>query len=196
MIRRRPDVGVLRRPGRKETPVTRKILVLVAAGIMFLTACDDDDGDAVDTVDETTADTSTDTTEDSDGSIGTVQQQAAELAIAAAGVQGLELDEDCVNEIAAELSDEDAQLIVDAGPDGDPALSAEGEALTTQLLTCVDEDALIDLFVAGLEESGEDFDEDCVRESLEDVDLGAALGEDEAPPELIQAVTDCVETGG
>lgn len=181
--------------------MTSKILPLVVAAALVLGACNDDDsaddvdGTTATTVDDATATTVDDTIDDG-GSGGAVQREAAELAIAAAGVQGLELDEECVNEIAAELSDEDAQLIVDAGPDGDPALSAEGEALTTQLLTCVDQDALIDLFVAGLEESGEDFDEDCVRESLEDVDLGAALGEDEAPPELIRAVTDCVETGG
>lgn len=143
----------------------------LAAGLLVLAACGDDD----------------------DGASG-VQGEAASQAIEAAQAEGLALDEGCVNDLAAQLSDEDAQAIIDAGPDGDADLSPEGQALTAELLTCVDQDELIDVFIQGLEESGQEVDENCVRENLEGVDLSSALGsEDEPPAELINAVFECVE---
>jgi len=133
------------------------------------------------------------------GSPSGAQGQAADAAISAAAAEGFELDEGCVNDLAGQLSDDDAQAIADAGPDGDADLSPEGEELSLQLLTCVDSDALVDQFIAGMNESGEAFDEACARERLEDFDIAAlvAAGEGAEPPDdLIRAMIDCIEIGG
>ena len=53
---------------------------------------------------------------------------------------GIEFDLQCVADLVAQLSDEDAKLVADsarAGGEGDPQLSAEGEAIGDQLETCV-----------------------------------------------------------
>ena len=59
-------------------------------------------------------------------------------------------DEECVEDKAKDLSDDDAKAIAEAGPDGTPDLSAEGLALTLELAGCIDGDALVDQFIAGL----------------------------------------------
>ena len=138
---------------------------------------------------------------DGDGGSGLTDDQAAAAssAIEEAEAGGVELDEDCVNEVAAQLSDEDAAKVVAAGPGEDADLSPEGEALGLELLGCADEDALIDLFIAGMNESGETFDEDCAREKLEGLDvadLAAATQGGDPPEELISALIECVDTGG
>lgn len=48
------------------------------------------------------------------------------------------VDEDCIREKAAVLSDEDAQAIVDAGTEGDPAVSAEAEQIGASMFECVE----------------------------------------------------------
>ena len=105
-------------------------IAALAAGLM-LTACGSDG--------------------DSGSDLSESQAAAAQSAIDGAAEDGLTLDESCVNDIAAQLSDEDAELA--AGED-DAELSPEGEALTVSLLTCADEDALVDVFIQGLSESG------------------------------------------
>jgi len=152
---------------------TRRMATL-ATGVLLLAACGGDDG------------------------AGGAQGQAADAAMAAAAQEGFELDEGCVNDIAAQLSDEDAQAIVDAGPNGDADISAEGEALSLELLGCVDASALVDQFIEGMAESGQDFDEACVRERLEDFDIGSLVAEGgEAPPtDLVQAMIECIDVGG
>lgn len=178
--------------------MTTRFLSMLVVGALALAACGD--GDAADDAPDDAAGDPAGTSagsvdETSGGEAGGVRGEAARLAIEAAAVEGLELDAACVDELAAQLTDDDARALVDAGIDGDPALSAEGEALTAQLLTCVDEEALVDLFVDGLEQSGEAFDEACVRENLDAVDLSAALGEDETPRDLLSAVVGCVDLG-
>jgi hypothetical protein len=106
---------------------------------------------------------------------------------------GIELDRSCVEEIAAQLTDEDAQAIVDAGPDGDADLSAEGEALQADLFTCMDQSAIIDLFIQGIEESGQEVDDDCVQDALKDVDLAPLLESGEPPAEVVEAVLGCID---
>lgn len=178
--------------------MTTRFIAMLAVGALASTACGGDDAADDrndDPPDATTAETSGDTGA-SGGGVAGDRGEAARLAIEAAAADGLELDEACVDELAAQLTDDDARAMVDAGIDGDPALSAEGEALTAQLLTCVDQEALVDLFVDGLEQSGEAFDEACVRENLAEADLGRALDEDEAPRDLLSAVVDCVDLGG
>jgi len=120
------------------------------------------------------------------------QAAAAQSAIDGAAADGLALDESCVNDIAAQLSDEDAEL---AAAEGDDELSPEGEALTVSLLTCADEDELVDVFIQGLSESGPTLDEDCAREELQNFDVVEVLtaaGEGSDPPQdFIEALTPC-----
>ncbi len=179
--------------------MTTRFISMLAIGSLAMAACgagdDATDDPADDPTDGATVETSTDTGA-SGGGAGGARAEAARLAIEAASAEGLVLDAACVDGLAAQLTDDDARALVDAGIDGDPALSAEGDLLMAQLLTCVDQGALVDLFVDGLEQSGETFDEACVRENLADVDLGQALDEDESPRDLLSAVVDCVDLGG
>lgn len=126
------------------------------------------------------------------------QAEAAQAAIDSAKESGLEFDEGCVNDLAAQLSDADAEAIVAAG-DGQSDLSPEGEALSTELINCADQDALIDLFISGIAESGQDVDEACARDALGDFDVAeivtATQGGD-PPTELIQALVPCFDLGG
>lgn len=129
---------------------------------------------------------------DSGPDLSEAQAAAAQSAIDGAAEDGIVLDESCVNDIAAQLSEEDAEL---AAAEGDDALSPEGEALTVSLLTCADEDELVDVFIQGLSESGPTLDEDCAREALESFDVVEVLtaaGEGSEPPQdFIEALTPC-----
>lgn len=122
------------------------------------------------------------------------QAAAADAAIASAAEDGVDLDRECVEEVAAQLSDADAELIA---ADNTDDLSAEGDALGVELGLCADADQLIDLFITGMGDSVEQFDEDCLREQLTEVDLGgliAASGADEGPPpELTDALMPCFQ---
>ena len=76
--------------------------------------------------------------------------------------------------------------------------SAAGAALSLELLGCVDEDTLVDLFVEALAGSGQDFDEDCVREKLEEFDVAdivAASQGAEPPADVVAAMVSCVSGG-
>jgi hypothetical protein len=152
---------------------TLKVAAITAiAAALTLTACGDDgEGDA---------------------GLSEAQSAAAQSAIDSASEDGVTLDEDCVNEVAAQLTEEDAAL---AAADDDAELSPAGEALTIQLISCADSDELVDLFIAGLAESGPALDEDCAREQLEEFDvveaLTAAGGDGDLPEGLIEALTPC-----
>lgn len=151
----------------------RTVIIVALAAATALTACGSDD---------------------SSSSISGPQADAAQAAIDSAAEDGLTLDEDCVNDLAAQLSDEDAEL---AAADGDAELSPEGEALTVQLVTCADPDELIDGIIGAMGDGGAMFDEDCAREALQDLDfpaLIAASGDsDEPPAEFVAALTPCFE---
>lgn len=131
---------------------------------------------------------------DGGGDSSGAQAQAAQQTIDAAKEAGFDLDEGCVNDIASQLSDDDAQAIIDAGPDDDPDISAAGSALAGQLGGCLGQDDLLDEFIDGMKADGEEFDEACVRENLQDFDLAsiAAQGENAEPTrELFAALVDC-----
>lgn len=132
---------------------------------------------------------------DGGSSAGGVQGEAADAAMALAADEDFDLDESCVNDIANQLSDEDAQAIVDSGGD-DADLSPEGEALSLQLLNCVDGDALIDEFIAGMTADGQEVDEECVRENLEGFDLAELAATGEPSNDLITALIECFDLGG
>ena len=123
------------------------------------------------------------------GASGT-QGEVADLMLEEAEKEGIELDEDCVQDVAGKLSDDDAQKLLDAGVDGDPELSDAGEDLATEMVGCLDTDALVDQLIAPLvEEMGEDnVDVDCLKDALKDVDLSnpedASIG---------SAMIDCVD---
>ena len=132
----------------------------------------------------------------SDGGASDAQAQVAQQTIDAASEAGFDLDEGCVNNIVTELSDDDAQAIVDAGPLGDPDVSAEGSALAGQLVNCISQEALLDEFIVGLEAEGQAFDEACVRENLKDFDLAelAAQGANATPSsEMVAALFECFD---
>ncbi|MEM9515501.1 MAG: hypothetical protein AAGA42_11655 [Actinomycetota bacterium] len=158
----------------------RKSLAVAAISALLLAACGDDDGDSGGS--DLTAD----------------QQAAADAAMDTSAGGDLALDRECVENVAGQLSDEDAAAIAESGG-GNAELSEEGQNLTLELFNCVDFDAIADEFIAGLEEAGTPFDEECVREGLEDFDAAdlAAAGDGEGPPtELIGGLVDCFELGG
>lgn len=128
------------------------------------------------------------------GSSG-AQGEAAQAAIDSAAEEGMNLDEECVNDVASKLSDEDAEIIAGGG---DEEISAEGAALSLELLGCVDSDALADMFIEGMGESGQEFDEDCIREQLENFDIAelvTASQGGEPPADVIAAMTECISGG-
>lgn len=98
--------------------------LLVAA--MALTACGgDDDGGG--------------------GGGGSPQDQVADLMLdelrgtmEQEGLEGVEIDEECVRDAVAKLSDDDAQAIVDAGPDGDPDISVDATEFAASMTSCID----------------------------------------------------------
>jgi hypothetical protein len=132
---------------------------------------------------------------DGDGGASGVQGEAADAAMALAADEDFELDESCVNDIAKQLSDEDAQAIVDSGGE-DADLSPEGAELSLQLLSCIDGDALVDQFIAGMTADGQDVDEDCVRENLEGYDLAEVATSGQPSDEMIAALIPCFDLGG
>jgi hypothetical protein len=81
---------------------------------------------------------------DDDGG-GNPQDQVADMMIEVLddvteleGVEGVEIDEGCIRDKVGELSDEDAQAILDAGPEGDPDVSDEADAIGEAMVECVD----------------------------------------------------------
>jgi hypothetical protein len=170
----------------------KRTLVLGVAVIgLALTGCGSDDGSGTDdSVPVTEAEA-----EDEDatsGDLSDAQAAAAAIAISDAEEGGVALDAACVDDIAGQLSEEDAEKI--AAEDGTP-LSAAGEALGAELLRCAPDEALVDLFIAGLAEGGEQVDEQCAREQLEGVDivdLVIATQAGGSPPiDVVEALIEC-----
>jgi len=127
--------------------------------------------------------------------VGGAQGEAAQAVIDDAAEQGLTLDEECVNDVAAQLSDEDAELIAKGA---DEEVSAEGDALSVAFFGCFDDDALVDLLLEALAGSGQVFDEDCVREKLEEFDVAdivAASQGAEPPADVVAALVACAGGG-
>ncbi|RLE25204.1 MAG: hypothetical protein DRJ50_03385 [Actinobacteria bacterium] len=132
----------------------------------------------------------------SDGESSGLQAEAAQQTIDAAKDAGFALDENCVNDITSQLSNDDAEAIVAAGPTGIPEVSDEGSALAQQLATCLGQEALLDQFIIGMRAEGQAFDEGCVREKLKEFDLGtlAAQGENaDIPNEMVAALIECFD---
>ena len=153
---------------------------ILVAGLAFA-ACSDDDGSG------------SGSGSGSDGN-SDAAKEVAKQTVEAAKADGVNLDEGCVADIADSLSDEDAAAIIAAGPDGDPEISPEGEEMSLGILACVDNDQLVEQFIQGMGDAGEEFDEACVREKLKDFDLSevAQAGPDAEPPtEMVTAMIEC-----
>ncbi len=101
--------------------------------------------------------------------------------VSEAAASGVVVDSACVADVVRQLSDADQQLLVDSiGDDmADPMLSAEGEALGTEIIGCADKDGLVDMLMASMG-SIPGMDTDCVRSLLEEMDpaLLMSLGDD------------------
>ena len=73
------------------------------------------------------------------------QSQVIHLIDQALDVEGgdeIDVDQDCLIEVVSRLSDADAQLIVEAGFEGDAELSEAGESLGDEASECIDVDDL------------------------------------------------------
>jgi hypothetical protein len=119
------------------------------------------------------------------------QGEVADLMLEEADKEGIELEADCVKDVAGKLSDDDAEKLLEAGVDGDPQLSADGEALADDMIGCLDTDALVDSMIAPLvEEMGEEnVDVDCLKDAFRDIDP-ANIDDD---PAFATAMLECVD---
>jgi hypothetical protein len=110
--------------------------------------------------------------------------------------EGLAIDQSCAEDVAARLSDDDAAALVAAGVDGDPELTADGEALGMELFGCLDRDVFIDSLIEEIRASGATVDEGCFRDALSDLemsDLAESMDSDEPPADFMSAILGCVE---
>lgn len=117
---------------------------------------------------------------------GSDQDQVADLLIESAGDEGVELDEDCVRDTTAQLSDADAAALIEAGVDGDADLSDEADALAGQIITCVDVSSYRDQLIDAITEGDDTIDGDCLREALGSLESAAEI--DDA---IFSAAFDC-----
>ena len=82
---------------------------------------------------------------DDSGSGASPQSQVADMMLetldedlADEGIDPSVIDRDCVRSAIGGLSDEDAEKIVEAGPDGNPDVSADAEEIADSMFECVD----------------------------------------------------------
>lgn len=154
----------------------RRFIVLLAAGVLVLGACGS----------ESTAQLNAD------------QERVVELVMQSSEESGLTLDETCVSEVVSRMSDEDAKTLAESDLGADVELSAEGEALGEELVTCLDRDEFINALVADLSASGINVDRDCIADALADVELTELFDSSgEGPPtEVIEALDACEQSTG
>ncbi len=102
---------------------TRLLTTLLVSGLA-LTACGGDDdggGSAQDRVADMLIDSINESLEGGD-------------------LEGVTIDEECIRDAAGDLSDDDAQEILDAGPEGDAEVSPEGELAGEAMVDCIEID--------------------------------------------------------
>lgn len=117
------------------------------------------------------------------------QGEVADLFLQAAGDEGIEVDQDCVETAAGKLSDDDAAKILEAGIDGDPDVSDAANDVADEMARCVAVDSLIDGMLAELE--GDDtIDVECLR-----AELDGAADADEVSDRMFGAITTCSTDG-
>jgi len=174
----------------------RKITGLFAASVLVLAACggDDDDNAASSPADTATVATTTTTATSTNGTAGTAsgaQNAAADEIIKQADSANLNPDENCIRDKTAQLSDEDALKVVDAGSSDTPDLSPAGLAIVAQTMTCVSADKMLDELVKDLPTG---VDANCVRDKLKNIDFGAIFTSQTLPPEVDQTMSECTTT--
>ncbi len=76
---------------------------------------------------------------------GSPQSQVADMMLEALdedladeGIDPTVIDRDCVRTAIDGLSDDDAEKIIEAGPDGNPDVSASAEDIADSMFECVD----------------------------------------------------------
>ena len=133
------------------------------------------------------------------------------ITLVSGSLGGMTVDEQCVRDAVGKLSDDDLRAIVAAGENGDPDVSAEGDAIGSSLIECVTDfgddldtsgtgsipdgiamtDALIDLFVEQIEATGLQADRPCIEQALADVDV-AQLADVMSDSELMTTLSACI----
>lgn len=130
------------------------------------------------------------------GGGGGPQDEVADMVLDEMSGEDVEMDEECVRDAAQELSDDDAQKILDAGPGGNATdLSPEADAAANSLINCVDTDAIVDQMIDEMvdDAGAENVDVDCLKEALSGLDLATF---DEGSPEMMSALFECISIGG
>lgn len=123
------------------------------------------------------------------------QAQVVELTRRAFDEQGIALDLGCVEELAGQLTDDDAVKLVASYPDGEANLSPAGRSLGTQILSCTDKSDLIDRLVTSISSKGTD--EQCIRDVLEPLDITQLTGllqiatDDPRMTEIVNQIAEC-----
>ena len=113
--------------------IARSLLTGAAAASLLCGAAACSSNDSASTVPQFTT-----TTVAAGTPLGPVQQRVVELTLASAAAQGAVLDRTCLDRVVAQLSDADAQLIVDATPKADtPTLSPAGASAASAAATCL-----------------------------------------------------------
>ncbi len=133
------------------------------------------------------------------GSESSDQDKVAQILLAEAEQDGIEADEDCVKDVAGQLSDDDAQkvLAIDENDDlEDAGLSDAGFSTALGVLNCVDVSEFIDEAIAELRNEGVPFDEQCVRDAFEGVDFSQFTADGGIPDELATAMIGCIDISG
>lgn len=84
---------------------------------------------------------------DDDGGSGSVQDQVADMmmdsineSMEGESLEAVTIDEGCVRDATGQLSDADAQKILDAGPDGEADVSDDAEGAAAAIIECIDID--------------------------------------------------------
>lgn len=130
------------------------------------------------------------------GGGGGVQGEVADMMIDELEAEDLDVDESCLRDATSKLSDDDAQKILDAGPDGDAeGLSDEAEAAAAEAIGCIDTGALVDQMIDDMvaEMGEENVDADCIRDATDGLDLANL---DEGDGEFMSALFECITIGG
>lgn len=120
---------------------------------------------------------------------GTDQREVVDMYLQAADEAGVTLDPACVRKTLGALSEADAQAIVDAGLDGNAAVSDQGVVIINQAATdCADVATYVESIVASI--SGDaGVDRECVRRRL--VGLATIRDVDDArEPALLECSSD------
>jgi hypothetical protein len=130
------------------------------------------------------------------GGGGGAQDDVADMMLDSMEEEGVDMDDDCVRDAAQELSDEDAQKILDAGPDGNAEdLSDDAIAAADSLIDCIDTDALVDQMIDEMvaDAGAENVDVDCLKDALSGLDLSTF---DDGDPAMMSALFECISVGG